>query len=436
MTVSSSRAARAHLGGEIRRTVLPGGLRVVSETVPGSETFSLGFFVDVGSRHEQAPVHGAAHFLEHVLFKGTHRRTAEEIAIAIESVGGDINAYTAKEHTCFYAKVLGEDAPVAVDVVTDMLTDSLITAPDVESERAVILDEIAMHNDDPAEVAHENVAWQLFSAYGLGLPVVGSEQSITDLSRDQVAQYFSDHYFPGSIVVSAVGRVDHDQLCSDLVAFRPGVDPVPVVWSATEPYPKTAMVLAEERPLEQVTAVLGLRGVGQFDDRRHALSLLSLILGGGMSSRLFVEVRERRGLTYGIEAGETCYSDGGLWTVEWQSHPDRVAEILQLVRTAMFDVAEHGVTDRELARAEGQLRGQTLLAYESTSARMSRLGTTTLVGDERSVEEMLERTDQVGSAEISAVAADLFGQVPVLGLVGPAVSDQVQRRIESWHQSS
>lgn len=433
-----ARAARAHLGGETRRTVLPGGLRVISESVPGSATFSLGFFVDTGSRHEQGELHGAAHFLEHVLFKGTRRRTAEEISIAIESVGGDINAYTGKEQTCFYAKVLAEDAELAVDVIADMLSDSLISSTDVEAERAVILDEIAMHNDDPSDVAHELVSRRLFGDGGLGLPVIGTQGSIAAMTAEQVTGYFHHHYGPASIVVSAAGRVDHDRLSASLASFRAG-DPTP-----TGPTPSGTIgqpadrdvdgpaLLLSSRPLEQVTAVLGLPGVGLFDLRRHSLGLLSIILGGGMSSRLFVQVRERRGLTYGIEAGETCYSDDGLWTVEWQSHPGRVGDILDLVRAELADVVEHGVSDAELVRAKGQLRGQTLLAYEGPSARMSRLGSAELTGDSRTVAELLRASDEVTSADCQAVAVELFTADPVLALVGPDLGRTARRQVDAW----
>lgn len=438
MTTPSAHAtthtARRHLGGETRRTVLPGGVRVLTRALPGNHTFSLGFFVDVGSRDESGPVHGAAHFLEHTLFKGTARRTAEEISAAIEAVGGDLNAYTGKEHTCFYAKVLADDEPVAVDVVSDMLSAPRLDPDDIDAERTVIMDEIAMHNDEPAEVAHELVTARLFGDHGLGLPIIGTTETVETMSRETIYRYFSEHYRASSIIVSAAGSVDHDHLVEELSGFvgAAGDGSAPRARPATEPYDGGPALLSAHLPLEQVTAVLGLRGVGANDDRRHALGLVSLILGGGMASRLFVEVRERRSLTYGIDTGESFYADGGMFTVEWQCHPDRLADIADLVRAGLADVAEHGVREDELARAKGQLRGQTLLAYERSSAWMSRLGSVELTGEQASVDELLERSEQVTADECRRVAAELFAGPPVLAVAGPRVDRRTTRRLEEW----
>ncbi len=281
------------------------GLQVITEQVPGSRTFSVGFFIPVGSRHESARLAGASHFLEHLLFKGTRRRTAEEISVTIESVGGDLNAYTAKEHTCFYGRVVDSDAARAVDVLSDMITSSLITTADVAGERAVILDEIAMHADDPGEVAHEVISAALFGEQGLGAPVIGTQASVTALTRSQVVRHWARHYRPDALVVAATGNVDHDRLLEQL---RPLETPPQVPAPRANPPTGTSgggQLLVARRALEQITAVLAFASPGVFDPRRYPLGLLSLIIGGGMASRLFVEVRERRGLTYGIDAGET-----------------------------------------------------------------------------------------------------------------------------------
>ncbi|HEX8488506.1 MAG TPA: pitrilysin family protein [Propionibacteriaceae bacterium] len=430
-------AARVHprrtsssqiLGGEVRRTVLPSGLRVVSENMAGSRTFSVGFYVNVGSRHETDALHGASHFLEHVLFKGTARRSAEDISAAIESVGGDLNAYTTKEYTCFYARVLDVDAELAVEVLTDMLTSSRVLSREVDAERAVILDEIAMHADDPGETVQELVTAAIFGDSGLGRPVIGSVDSISALTRAQIVRHWRRHYRPSSVVVSAAGNVDHDRLVERLRAFDElEVGPEPV-----RPAPTRVVghgeVVTVSRPLEQCTVALALPSPGVFDDRRYPLGLLSMILGGGMSSRLFVEIRERRGLSYGIDADETAYSDAGLWSVDWQCAPDKLEEILTLVRAILSDVAEHGVTDAELRRAQGQMRGQTILSFEGPNSRMGRLGVNTLTQDERSLNELLDRFDAVTGAQVQAEARALFSQPPVLAVVGPRVS---RRRLET-----
>jgi predicted Zn-dependent peptidase len=421
MAQKSHAAARAHIGGEVRRSVLPSGLRVLTEHMPTSRTFSVGFYVGVGSRHESAARHGASHFLEHVLFKGTARRSAEEISSSIESVGGDINAYTTKEYTCFYARVLDADADLAVDVLSDMLTASKVVAREVEAERAVILDEIAMHTDDPGETVQEMVTAALFGDSGLGRPVIGSVDSITALSRDQIVRHWRQHYRPSSIVVAAAGNVDHDRLVAQLSAF----DDLPAGTVPREPAPSVVAtdggVVSVVRPLEQCSVALALPSPGVFDDRRYALGLLSVILGGGMSSRLFLEIRERRGLAYGIDADEVAYSDAGLWSVDWQCAPDKLAEILTLVRGILTDVAERGVSDAELARAKGQMRGQTVLSFEGPSSRMGRLGVNALTHDERTLSELLECYDAVTADELQQEARALFSHPPVLAVVGPRV---------------
>jgi len=410
---------------------MPNGVQVVTEHMSTSRTFSIGIFVGVGSRHESPQLHGASHFLEHVLFKGTARRSAEEISAAVEAVGGELNAYTTKEYTCFYARVLRTDADLAVDVLSDMISASQIAAADVDAERAVIQDEIAMHADDPGEVVQELVADRIFAGTGLGQPVIGSAASIAALDRDQIVGHWQQHYGPSSLVVAAAGHVDHDRLVQQLAAL----DGLPTAsWPGTaaeRPAVLTRGLVSEQRRVEQCSAVLAYPGPGIFDDRRYAMGLLSLVVGGGMASRLFVEVRERRGLTYGIDAGETSYADAGLWSVDWQCAPSRLAEIIRLVQATLSEVAEHGVTDAELARARGQMRGQTVLSYESPSSRMSRLGGNTVLGDDRSLTEVLDLFDAVTAEDVRTEAATLFNQPALLGLVGPRVPAAVLRDWES-----
>jgi predicted Zn-dependent peptidase len=421
------------LDGAVRRTVLPGGLQVVTEDIRSTNTYSLGVFASVGSRHETQRLHGASHFLEHLLFKGTSRRTAEQISAAIESVGGELNAYTAKEHTCFYARVLHSDADLALDVLTDMITNSLMTPEDIDAERAVILDEISMHADDPTELAAESAAAAIFGKSGLGRTVIGSRGSVMTLSRPQIVQHWRRHYRSGSLVIAAAGKVDHDRLVERLAELD-GQPPLP-----RQPRPSPTMIKARELnrrdalivhrlPLEQCSVVLAFPSPGIFDTRRYPLGLLSLIIGGGMASRLFVEVRERRGLTYSIDAGETAYSDAGLWSVEWQCAPGKLSPILQLVQATLAEVAERGVSSEELVRAKGQMRGQTALSYDGAGSRMSRLGINAVLGDERTLGELLRRFDQVTAEEVRAEAEMLFSQSPTLAVAGARVA---ARTIES-----
>ena len=417
------------LDGAVRRTVLGNGLQIVTEDIRSTSTYSLGVFVSVGSRHETPRLHGASHFLEHLLFKGTPTRTAEQISATIESVGGELNAYTAKEHTCFYARVLHSEAELALDVLSDMITHSLITPEDVDAERAVILDEISMHADEPTELAAEAVAAAIFGKSGLGRPIIGSAAAVLALTRRQIVHHWRRHYQPGCLVVAAAGKVDHDRLVERLSAVE-AQSPTPAAPPRHRPSTSNRRggLFMHRLPLEQCSAVLAFPSSGVFEARRFPLGLLSLIIGGGMASRLFVEVRERRGLTYGIDAGETAYSDAGLWSVEWQCAPSRLAPILELVRATLFDVAAHGITEDELARAKGQMRGQTALSYEGPGSRMSRLGVNAMLGDERTLGELLRCFDQVTADEVRDEAEVLFAQPPTLAIAGARVP---ARRIES-----
>jgi predicted Zn-dependent peptidase len=430
-TIPRSRPGRRalQLDGAVRRTVLPSGLRVVTEDIRSTNTYALGVFAAVGSRHETARLHGASHFLEHLLFKGTSTRSAEQISAAIESVGGELNAYTAKEHTCFYARVLHSDADLALEVLTDMITNSLITPEDVDAERAVILDEISMHADDPTELAAEAAAAAIFGRSGLGRSVIGSRGSVATLSRAQIVQYWRRHYRPGSLVVAAAVKVDHDRLLLRLggldgeaaaPARRP---PGPTMIKGTRGrgIKSRGGLIMHRLPLEQSSAVLAFPSSGIFDRRRYPLGLLSLIVGGGMASRLFVEVRERRGLSYSIDAGETAYSDTGMWSVEWQCAPSKLAPILELVRATLAEVAEHGITEQELSRAKGQMRGQMALSYDGAGSRMSRLGVNTVLGDDRTLSELLRCFNLVTAEQVRAEAETLFSHPPTLAIAGARV---------------
>jgi predicted Zn-dependent peptidase len=425
---------RLQLDGAVHRTVLPGGLQIVTENIRSTNTYSLGVFAAVGSRHETPLLHGASHFLEHLLFKGTPTRTAEQISAAIEAVGGELNAYTAKEHTCFYARVLHSDADLALDVLTDMITHSTITPEDVDAERAVILDEISMHADDPTEQAAEAVAAAIFGTSGLGRPVIGSPSSVATLSRPHIVQHWSRHYRPSSLVVAAAGKVDHDRLVQRLSVLdaQPAASSGPSITAPTMINGPGGLIM-RRLPLEQCSAVLAFPSPGIFDARRYPLGLLSLIIGGGMASRLFVEIRERRGLSYSIDAGETAYSDAGVWSVEWQCAPGKLAAILKLVRATLAEVAERGITSAELARAKGQMRGQTALSFDGPGSRMSRLGFNAVLGDDRTLTELLHSFDQVTADQIRAEAEILFRQPPTLAIAGARVPARgVESLLSRW----
>jgi len=412
----------------VRRTTLPSGLRVVTEQMAGAMSASVGVWVGVGSVDEDDVLHGCSHFLEHLLFKGTTTRSAFDISIALDAVGGEFNAFTAKEYTCFHARVLDEDLPTAIDVLGDMITDSLIEPEDVEAERDVILDEIAMHDDDPDDVAHQALAEQAWgSSTPLGRPIAGTEESIAALTRDQVHAFYRRHYRPETMVVSVAGNLDHDEVVARVReafsahGFLDGrAEPVSRLGDGTVSAFAPGQVRVQ-RSFEQATVVLALEGLTRDDPRRFALGVLNTALGGGTSSRLFQEVRERRGLAYSVFSFASHHATAGLVGVSAACLPDRLDEVLAVVRDQLAQVAAEGIDADELARGKGQLRGALVLGLEDSGSRMARLGKAELVHDRLlPVPEVLARIEAVTLEEVRSLAADLLAGPEALAVVGPA----------------
>ncbi|GGL21794.1 putative zinc protease [Planomonospora parontospora subsp. antibiotica] len=412
--------------GVVRRTVLPGGLRVVTETMPTVRSVAVGMWVGIGSRDEDPEHMGASHFLEHLLFKGTPTRDALEISAAIEGIGGEINAFTAKEYTCYYARVLDEDLRVAIDVLADVVTSSLITADDVEAERGVILEEIAMHDDDPSDVVHEQFSAEMYGDTPIGRPILGTVESINAIGRDRIDEYYRDRYLPSRTVVSVAGNVTHEQVVELVAAAyeRAGAlggdaEPVPPRVSG-ETVPARSGVRVLHRPTEQANLVLGTTGLTRTDERRFALGVLNAALGGGMSSRLFQEIREKRGLAYSAYSYTSQYADTGQFGVYVGCLPSKTDEVLKICREELLRVVADGFSEEEIARGKGQMRGGLVLGLEDTGSRMSRIGKGELVYDELlSVDEVLARIEAVTPEEISEVAADVLTRPRTLAVIGP-----------------
>jgi predicted Zn-dependent peptidase len=414
----------------VRRTVLPGGLRVITEQLAGVRSASFGVWVGVGSRDETATQHGCSHFLEHLLFKGTTERSALDISVALDAVGGEFNAFTAKEYTCFHARVLDQDLPLAIDVLGDMVTSSLLSAEDVEAERDVILDEIAMHDDDPDDVVHNLFAEQAWGRGSpLGRPIAGSVSSIEQLTRAQIARFHTRHYRPSNTVIAAAGNLDHGDVLRRVRAAFSRNDWLHADGDAAPQPPRHgsrrrpvhAGTIEATRPFEQVNLVLGMEGMHRNDDRRFALGVLNTALGGGTSSRLFQEVRERRGLAYSVFSFTSHHADSGLVGVSVGCLPNKVDDVLAVVRTELARVAAHGIREDELVRGKGQLRGGLVLGLEDSGSRMSRLGKSELVHDELlGIDQVMARIDAVTLEDVRGVAADVFGRPEILAVVGPA----------------
>ena len=426
-TLETVHGPDGQVASRVRRTLLPGGLRVVTEQLAGVRSASVGVWVGVGSRDESPALHGASHFLEHLLFKGTGSRSALDISVALDAVGGEFNAFTAKEYTCFHARVLDDDLPLAIDVLGDMITDPLLLSADVEAERDVILDEIAMHDDDPDDVVHNLFAQQAWGDGPLGRTISGTTESISGIGRDQIARFFRRHYRPANMVVAAAGNLDHNAVVRQVRrAFsRNGFlnrDEAPVVPRTSSRvrrvHPGTRTVA---RPFEQVNLVLGVNGYTRHDDRRYALGVLNAALGGGTSSRLFQEVRERRGLAYSVFSFASQHHDAGLVGVSVGCLPHRLHDVLGTVRAELAKVADAGITEQELLLGQGQLRGGLVLGLEDSGSRMSRIGKAELVYDELlPVDEVIRRIDAVTLDDVRAVASSLFRQPEILAIAGPS----------------
>jgi predicted Zn-dependent peptidase len=411
----------------VRRTVLPGGLRVITESLPTVRSASFGIWASVGSRDEDISHAGATHYLEHLLFKGTNKRSALDISAAIDAVGGELNAFTAKEYTCYYARVLDDDLPLAIDVLSDMVTDSLLDPREVDAERAVILEEIAMTEDDSSDAAHEAFGLQLFGDTPLGRPILGTAESIETISREQIHEHYTARYTPDNLVVAAAGRLDHDEVVeATRRCFGAALGSVATPAPPRLPGPAGPDVGAgtgvrlTSRPIEQANLVLGCAGLSRTDERRFALGVLNAALGGGMSSRLFQEIREKRGLAYSVYSFNSQHADIGLWGIYAGCLPAKAGDVLAICAEEVAKVCDSGLTEEELERGKGQLRGSIVLGLEDPASRMTRLGKSELVYPRlEPVDEILARIDSVTLDDVRDVAKAILSRQKALAVVGP-----------------
>jgi predicted Zn-dependent peptidase len=413
-------------GGPVKRTVLPSGLRVLSQSVPGFRSVTFGLWVGVGSRDEPIQLSGATHFLEHLLFKGTERRDALEISSEIDAVGGEMNAFTGKEYTCYYARVLDSDLPLAVDVICDMITSATLTEEDVESERDVIDEEIAMHADETSDHIHDLFAEQLWGSSPLGRSITGTPESVAALTRRQVAGWYRRRYRPENIVISVAGNVEH----SDVVklvrkAFERHwatgeAEPTPVRRGSARRVPTYGGVRVHHRDVEQAHLVLGMPGLVRNDERKFVAGVLHGIVGGGMSSRLFQEVREKRGLAYSVFTFGSAYADAGMVGVYAGCLPKKAPEVLEVIQAELATIAKGGITADELLRGKGQMRGSVVMGLEDTGAKMTRIAKAELVyGELPTVDDILRSIDAVTLDDVQDLAAELYAGHPALTVMGP-----------------
>ena len=411
----------------VRRTVLPSGVRILSEAVPGARSSTIGYWVAVGSRDEHPETFGSTHFLEHLLFKGTPSRTALDIAVAFDSVGGEHNAMTAKEYTCYYAKVQDRDLPMAVDVLADLFTSSLIDPQEFETERGVILEELAMADDDPADVTSERFFEAVLGEHPLGRPIGGNPATITAVSREAVVEHYRANYRAQDLVITAAGAVDHDVLVAGVVAAleRAGWDlgaearPVDRRDATDDLIERGSPLVVVNRPIEQANLIAGVVGIAAADPRRATLSVLNSLFGGGMSSRLFQEIREKRGLAYSVYSFTPSFSDSGLFGIYAGCSPAKAPQVAELMLGEFARLAAHGASDDEVRRAVGQLSGASALALEDSDTRMSRLGRSEItLGEFVDLDESLRRLAAVTADDVRALAAELAERPLSIAAVG------------------
>ena len=409
----------------VSRTTLPSGLRIVTEEVSTVRSVAFGIWANVGSRDESPSVAGASHFLEHLLFKGTSTRSALDISAAIDAVGGEMNAFTGKEYTCFYARVIDSDFAIAAEVICDMIRDSLVRTEDVDSERTVVLEEIAMRDDDAGDLVHDLFSETLYGDTPIGRPILGTIDSITNMSRRSVNDYYKRKYLPENLVVAVAGNITHDRVVEQVTRLLGGFLDSSAKPAALRPTKKVrAQGLGEigliYRKSEQANILLGFPSLDRNDERRFALSVLTSALGGGMSSRLFQEVREKRGLAYSVYASMQQFAGAGILSLYAGCNPEKAKEVTSIFRDVLADVISAGLTEEELERAKGQVAGSLVLGQEDTGSRMVRIGKSELVyGEIKSMDEILANVRAVDQSVIGELAQEIFTAQPTLAVVGP-----------------
>jgi len=403
----------------IAATTLDNGIRLVTESMPEVASLCVGVWVGTGSRDETPEQSGISHFLEHLLFKGTPERTARQIAEEVDAVGGDMNAYTTKEYTTFYVRALAEHVELGLDILCEILSRPALRPEEVDAERQVILEEVLMHRDEPADVVQELFAAAVFPGHPLGREVLGEPEVVGKVTVPEIRSFFDTHYLPGNMVIAAAGELDHESLAAGIesrfAGRRGGVAPV-----RQAPLQPGVALVVESRETEQAQLVLGVRSPDRHSPDRFSLAVLNHVFGGGLSSRLFQEIREARGLAYSIGSDRSAYQDAGTLAVSVGTAPDKAHEVLDLLHTELDLLAAKGITARELEVAKGHLRADLLLSLEDSGSRMSRIGSALLLfGTVLTVEELLGRIAAVTADQVRMVAEKVLMGPRTLAVVGP-----------------
>jgi len=411
-----------------QKTILDNGVRILSEQRSDTRAVSLGIWVENGSRHETPSIGGISHFIEHLLFKGTKRRTAQEIAQAMDSVGGVINAFTGKEYTCYYAKVLDDHFDLAVDILADIFLNSTFDSQEIERERSVVLQEIAQADENPEDYVHDLFSADYFGDHALGRPICGSVETVSGLQREDLIKFVAERYLPGRVILTAAGNVEHEVVVDSLakafadLELRDLGQPV----STPESY---RGVFYHPKTLEQVHICMGVPGLPHAHDQRYAAHILNTLLGGGMSSRLFQEVREKRGKAYSVYSFLSSYHDLGYLGIYAGTKPEWTNEVMEVIIGEIRTIAQGNITEDEFLRAQNQLVGNTLLGLETTDAWMSHMARSEIYyGEQISLEDIAQGVRAVSHANLIELAQSHFKPgSTVVTLLGELSEDRIRR---------
>lgn len=403
-----------------QKTILSNGVRVTTEHIPYVRSVTIGFWFRTGSRDEDKERNGISHFIEHMLFKGTSSRSARQIAETIDAAGGQLNAFTSKEHTCYYVRVLDEHLDLAVEILSDMVLDSQFNPIEVEKEKAVILEEIRMYEDSPDELVHDLFADAVLANHPLGKGILGQEETVSALDRTALLSYMSDHYTAGNLVVAAAGNVTHEQVVEAVQRHLDRLQGNGTLLSSPVDPPKGRSVI-RSKDTEQVHLCIGGLGVSRCSSWKYPLYVLDMALGGGMSSRLFQELREERGLVYATYSYHTLFQETGLFTIYAGCGPKNVNQVMRLVRQECAGLSKDGLDTLELHRAKEQLKGSLMLSLENTANRMSRLAKSELFQEEMvTADELMSRIEAVTAEQVHTIAEELLDpKKQVIAAIGP-----------------
>lgn len=391
-----------------QKVTLKNNVHILTENVPHVRSVAIGFWVNVGSRDENSEINGISHFIEHMVFKGTQKRTAKEIAETLDAVGGQLNAFTTKEYTCYYARVLDEHFDLAVDLLGDMLFQPRFDAQDIDREKNVIIEEIKMYEDSPDELVHDIFAGSMWQGHALGRPIIGNAEVVASLSREQIIDFYDKHYNPGNMIVSVAGNINHEEVVNKLSHLFESKKGAAIAREMDTPVPRKDITCCSKET-EQVHLCIGTPGLSLDHEKIYVFHVINTILGGGISSRLFQEIREQRGLVYSVYSYHASYHDTGLFCIYAGLSKQNVDMVLNLIFEQINDIQLNGLKDNELQRAKDQLKGNLYLSLESVSTRMSRLGKSQIyLGKVIPPEEIVDKINKVTTAEVQELAREML----------------------------